>query len=277
MLLTMLSVPLTTVSKAMQPHSFWIKYTSLASSQALLLVTEHLLVLSQEVSMRKKTHAVLMRSYLLTFHLPLEIQNRERKYCLYYRHIRRSVVLLSTLGRPQLFMIPLSCLWTGLQPTFLQTPPLSSAPRQVFLVSQELPTGIVPSLTCQPLLSRAGTLTNYQVELFSHQRLSLHNWQTFLESVATPRTQSPFCPSAADYTKVMKQAEKHLMSTENERSLLGYAGPLSQTSCTSTIGYKRLGLSHTVHALGQQQTAQLLSASQREDSAPMLCLCRFAF
>lgn len=61
-------------------------------------------------------------------------------------------------------------------------------------------------------------MNGYHVLLFSLQRLSLHNCQTFTESVAAPRTQSPFCPSAADYTKVVKQAEDKLVPTEDKTS-----------------------------------------------------------
>lgn len=82
---------------------------------------------------------------------------------------------------------------------------------------------------------------------FQPPKIVLHNCQTSLESVGKPRTQSPFCPSAA---KVMKQAEEQLISTENKRGPFCVIQVLSQTSCTSTSGYKRLGLSHTIHTPG---------------------------
>lgn len=59
----------------------------------------------------------------------------------------------------------------------------------------------------------------------------------------TSRTQSPLCPYAADCTKAMKQAEEQLISTENKTGAFCVIRAFSQASCTSTTGYKRLGLS----------------------------------
>lgn len=126
-----------------------------------------------------------------------------------------SVLLLSTLCRPQVVTMLFSCLWTGLY--YLPIDP-SSLMCSLARVSNFLGTlyndSALPDLWAFSEQSR-----NFEwlpcIQLFSPQRLSLHNCQTSTESLATPRTPSPFYPSAADCTKVVKQAEDQLVSTEN--------------------------------------------------------------
>lgn len=161
-----------------------------------------------------------------------------------------SIVLLSTLGRPQLLTIPFSCLWVI---ACLPTDPSSlicSLASVFSFLGTPYKDSALPDLSASAEQSR--NFERLPRIAFRCQRLSPAQSSDF--PGVCGNTQNPLCSRRhkgnETSRKVTKQAEKELVSTENKIGPFCVIQVLSQTSCTSTIGYRRLGLSHTIHSLG---------------------------